>query len=294
MDKVQKEKNMRYILCIIFFIVITSIVLLISKNYLEDIYYITQILGIIFVAIGSYIAINQYIKTSKNEIDKFNNERIKKSIELAEYYKDNILGNMTIISEIYGATGILDIIKKTKGSHMENFDKHELAELLSTEDLNNIKKITDSDEYYFIIDICCYMKGINLINYHKDIDHIFDLELDENLKNTINKLNRGKTHHIFMNNIVMETLNNLEFFSMNFNYNIADESVVYQSLHKTFLEVVYLLYYNIAVNNEPGDKKLFTNIIELYNLWQKKSEETKNEELNSLRRSTQKGLRANI
>ena len=137
MDKVQKEKNMRYILCIIFFIVITSIVLLISKNYLEDIYYITQILGIIFVAIGSYIAINQYIKTSKNEIDKFNNERIKKSIELAEYYKDNILGNMTIISEIYGATGILDIIKKTKGSHMENFDKHELAELLSTEDLNN-------------------------------------------------------------------------------------------------------------------------------------------------------------
>ena len=81
---------------------------------------------------------------------------------------------------------------------------------------------------------------------------------------------------------------------MNFNYNIADESVVYQSLHKTFLEVVYLLYYNIAVNNEPGDKKLFTNIIELYNLWQKKSEETKNEELNSLRRSTQKGLRANI
>ena len=138
------------------------------------------------------------------------------------------------------------------------------------------------------------MKGINLINYHKDIDHIFDLELDENLKNTINKLNRGKTHHIFMNNIVMETLNNLEFFSMNFNYNIADESVVYQSLHKTFLEVVYLLYYNIAVNNEPGDKKLFTNIIELYNLWQKKSEETKNEELNSLRRSTQKGLRANI
>ena len=270
MDKVQKEKNRRYILCIIFFIVITSIVLLISKNYLEDIYYITQILGIIFVAIGSYIAINQYIKTSKNEIDKFNNERIKKSIELAEYYKDNILGNMTIISEIYGATGILDIIKKTKGSHMENFDKHELAELLSTEDLNNIKKITDSDEYYFIIDICCYMKGINLINYHKDIDHIF------------------------MNNIVMETLNNLEFFSMNFNYNIADESVVYQSLHKTFLEVVYLLYYNIAVNNEPGDKKLFTNIIELYNLWQKKSEETKNEELNSLRRSTQKGLRANI
>ena len=294
MDKVQKEKNMRYILCIIFFIVITSIVLLISKNYLEDIYYITQILGIIFVAIGSYIAINQYIKTSKNEIDKFNNERIKKSIELAEYYKDNILGNMTIISEIYGATGILDIIKKTKGSHMENFDKHELAELLSTEDLNNIKKITDSDEYYFIIDICCYMKGINLINYQKDIDHIFDLELDENLKNKINKLNRGKTHHIFMNNIVMETLNNLEFFSMNFNYNIADESVVYQSLHKTFLEVVYLLYYNIAVNNEPGDKKLFTNIIELYNLWQKKSEETKNEELNSLRRSTQKGLRANI
>ena len=111
--------------------------------------------------------------------------------------------------------------------------------------------------------------------------------------NTMKKLEREAIETAIVGKVSPQQLTAVDGV-VNFNYNIADESVVYQSLHKTFLEVVYLLYYNIAVNNEPGDKKLFTNIIELYNLWQKKSEETKNEELNSLRRSTQKGLRANI
>ncbi len=66
---------------------------------------------------------------------------------------------------------------------------------------------------------------------------------------------------------VYDFLNALEWFSMSCQYGIADEEILYQSLHKTFLSTVWLLYFYIAYQNESNEDKLFTNIIWLFNKW---------------------------
>lgn len=92
-----------------------------------------------------------------------------------------------------------------------------------------------------------------------------------------------------MGNIVTETLNNLEFFAMHFTHGTADESVVYQSLHQTYLDIVYVLYYNIAVLNELENSKYYTNIIELYKIWKKRDAEEKRKRADLARSHTMKG-----
>lgn len=66
---------------------------------------------------------------------------------------------------------------------------------------------------------------------------------------------------------IANLLNNLEWFAMNFQYNLADEEVLYQSLHETFLSCIWSLYVYISSNNRPGADKYFTNVIWLFNLW---------------------------
>lgn len=68
----------------------------------------------------------------------------------------------------------------------------------------------------------------------------------------------------------VQILNKLEAFSMAFNHKVADESVVYQSLHQMFFTTVKTLYIKIAIVNEYEKDKYYTNIIKLFNDWDKR------------------------
>lgn len=76
---------------------------------------------------------------------------------------------------------------------------------------------------------------------------------------------------------------------MCFSHKTADESVVYQSLHQTYLRLVHDLYYNIAVLNVMDGSKFYTNIIELYKKWDERDREEKNNKINAARRFVSKG-----
>lgn len=89
--------------------------------------------------------------------------------------------------------------------------------------------------------------------------------------------------------MVQDVLNNLEYFAMAFTHKTADESVIYQSLHNSYISVVRLLYYDISSNNRDGESKLFTNVIELYNIWKEKSEQQKTDEIAAVRENISKG-----
>jgi hypothetical protein len=67
--------------------------------------------------------------------------------------------------------------------------------------------------------------------------------------------------------LMTELLNELEWFSMHFTYNLADEKLVYQSLHQTFTSNVQTLYFFIGRINKIPSEKYYTNIIELYGTW---------------------------
>ena len=66
---------------------------------------------------------------------------------------------------------------------------------------------------------------------------------------------------------VTRLLNNLEWFAMSCRYGLADEKMLYQSLHQTFLSHIWLLYFYICKSNFNNEDKLYTNIIWLFNLW---------------------------
>ena len=64
-----------------------------------------------------------------------------------------------------------------------------------------------------------------------------------------------------------DLLNQLEWFGMNFQYEVADETLLYQSLHKTYLSLVWMLYPIISYNNVNNEDKLFTNVVWLFDKW---------------------------
>ncbi len=253
---------------------------------LSNIYYITQIVTSIAVIIGGIIGIWQYTLTKRAERIKMNVDRIQKAIDLAEYYKNNILDKYSIISFVFEESGLKEIINKIDKDKMRIFDYNELNKLLSKNEMKQIEQIRNSSKF---------------IQSVIEADKIFGLDLNVNRYASISIDNETQEKKIiidgtvilmkFMGNIVTEILNNLEFFAMHFSHEIADESVVYQSLHQTYLEIVYALYYNIAIKNEFRESKYFTNIIELYEKWNTKDKSEMNDKIKA-RTYSQKGATA--
>lgn len=67
-----------------------------------------------------------------------------------------------------------------------------------------------------------------------------------------------------------QALNKLEYLCMEISSRAADSNYIYQSLHQMFLRSVRILYLEISALNTKYADKYYTNIIHVYNLWQKK------------------------
>lgn len=253
-----------------------------SSEALQNTSYVLQILSCIFVIFGVIIALWQYTLTSRAEIAKYDNDIVQKAINLSEYYKDNVICKMSIINDVYKKTKILDILDNININNMVNFDTHELETNLSKSQINEISRIVSSDDFWKVVYEVGEVYGIS----QKAKTIINEVEGDKHiLKETIDK---RKLHQEFMNNTVFLILNNLEYFAMNFTHKAADESVVYQSLHQTYLYIVKSLYYDISINNVSGEG-LYTNAIELFNLWKDKAISQTTKSIEHERRNIEKG-----
>lgn len=83
--------------------------------------------------------------------------------------------------------------------------------------------------------------------------------------------------------LMFTILNNLEIFAMYFVHETADESVVYQPLHMSYLEIVRMLYYDISYANRGGEKRFYVNTIKLFNIWKGKSLAQQRKETDTMR-----------
>lgn len=127
----------------------------------------------------------------------------------------------------------------------------------------------------------------DIINAYIDCDIIFDINKFQHnylkyfdyrdvekygIHNFLKIMNSIKDDKVM--SIVSDTLNNLEYFALNFNRKLANEDAIYQSIHQSYIQFVELLCVDICnANLEPNDDlKYYTNVIKLYNLWKKKSE----------------------
>lgn len=237
----------------------------IVKNALENTYYIIQIIGGCALIIGAVIGIWQYVLTARCERTKLNMEKVEKAVELAEYYKNEILPIYVAIKYVFDKGGVKSELEKIKSSDMKVFSDDELKVILSEADKKKMEGV---------------IKGKETVQAIKKADLIFNLGL--NLEQTAGN-DEEVLIKLFMSNVINKVLNSMEYLAMNFVHGVADETVVYQSLSRTYIEIVQLLYYNIAVNNIPGKQRLFTNLTELYRRWNSRylDEKKKKDEINT-------------
>mgnify|MGYP007033164153 CR=1 FL=1 len=266
------------IICIPFFI---NNIPIISGNTsrIEIVEKIAQIIAALFVIVGTVIAVWQYYVSSKSEIVKVETEKVQTAINLAEYFKNEIIYPYSVVIEVYKAAGIYDFLQKEKAK-MKNFDVEEMSDIFSQEELKKLQNKYSSKE--FIEKVIQINESFNLqLNGCRIIDNPSP---DGNNKVTM-KVDINKAMNDFFNNYVVKLLNNVELFAMYFTHNVADESVVYQSLYPAYIEMCRTLYYDISKCSELGKPKLYRNLQGLYEVWLNKSNETKrnirDEEINN-------------
>ena len=249
----------------------------------EILYYTSQIVSAIFVISGFVIAIWQYYLSCVDSKRTMDIIRVQKAVDLSEYYKDYILSYKAPIEYIFTNSGISEIISKIDSSQMEYFDEKELHTFLTDEDIYSLKNIQKSHEFFTAVINANSIYNIGLSDelielYKQKCNGEYNLsDLDAKILST------------FLGKLITKVLNNMEFFSLHFTHNVADESVVYKSLHQTYIDIVKTLYYNIAKINPLSTTKYFTNIIELYKLWNDRAINDETTFTDGVRNLTNKG-----
>jgi len=239
---------------------------------LKNISIIIQLITNGLVIIGGIIGIWQYRASKKQELYHYDKERIHLAIEIAEYYKENILAYSRNLKQIIENLGILDIVEGVDLKEIEFFDIIEHKQVYSKKNLNKI--INTRIKYN--IDRNVNEKSISYRSTTKE-------EYKHKGKCMNEKIGQEYVDLMFI------ILNNLEIFSMYFVHGTADESVVYQPLHMSYLEIVRLLYYDISYANRNGENKFYINTIKLFNIWKDKALKMRERETTIVRSIPEEG-----
>lgn len=257
---------------------------------------ITTIIGLGFIY-------NQLKLARKDYEAKFTYQKREKATEMAKEFEQFIMSSSFIISllEMTPLTKILSSLKINDNDKLifEEFNQNEMQELLKQDKIeqvlkeNKIKKEIDVFEEIYKIDfpIIAMMAQDFLKDseYKKEnIDYLYlfngfkefpEKEISKKDSENIKaKINYNKSLMYFkkkldydIKEMYFKNLNKLEYIAMNFVSDIADDKIVYNSLHQLFFSYVELNYFYIANLNSNGKKdKFYMNIIELYKKWKTK------------------------
>ena len=187
---------------------------------------------------------------------------------------------------------LLSSNSKSIGKYYDYFDNDDHI-------ISNIKNIASCYLTRTDIEFDEYNK-IQLLNYcdweldEKELDVLKDIN-NPNYQNVLNKgrnLTYYKTMLIsYFHSNVSTLLNKLESFALHLNSNLADEEILYPSLHQTYLKVIKYLYPHICyLNSKNIADKYFTNIVELYNNWRDRYLEELHNEITSDEKARTKKL----
>lgn len=237
---------------------------------IELIVYSSQIVSAFFVIVGTVIAVWQYYLSSTQKIDEFNFSRVEKAIELSNYYKDNILTQYSYAKKVFDECGIMDMIESKRDKiELQNFDVTELKAIYSQKEINYFENLHNDKKFIEAIVQTNTTYNMGLKGCEKSTAEGTDK------KSKVFKVSTSEMLTDFFQTYITQTLNNAEYFAMSFTHNTADESVIFQSIYPTYLEMCFVMYFYIARYSDPAVAKLYTNIAELYCIWRKREQEQK-------------------
>ncbi len=205
----------------------------------------------------------------------------ERACELAKDYAEKLkrFGQLTYV---YDATGYSDLVKKAFSlDKMVYFSRKEMERLLKDAKISEKEidsKIDDANPEIFLTYGRFDLSLIDdLDRYNEQYGGIVsgsgaaEYKREKELKD---KFKRDAT-----------TLRNeMEHFCMCCRYGLADEKVLYQSLHQTFFSFVWSMYYEISRLNDSSEDRYFTNIIYLYGVWKKRFDKARKKAENRRRK----------
>lgn len=253
--------------------------------------------------IGLGFIYNQLKLARKDYEAKFTYQKREKATEMAREFEQFVV-NCTFITNLLEMTSLTKILSSLKINDndkliFKEFNQNEMEEILKQDKIeqvlkeNKIKK--DIDVFEEIYKIEYPVIAMMAQDFFKDseykkenIDYLYlfngfkefpkkeiSKKDSENIKA---KINYNKSLLYFkkkldydIKEMYFKNLNKLEYIAMNFVSDIADDEIVYNSLHQLFFSYVELNYFYIAALNSNGKKdKFYMNIIELYKKWKNK------------------------
>ena len=270
--KIIKSKKIQATALILFAIVFEIVLSIIyycnsSIPFLETLYYSSQIISSIFVISGVVIAVWQYYLSSKSAKTDLEIVQVQRAIDLSEYYKDNILKYFPAIYYVFNNTGASEIINSIHIEQLKDFDFHELNRLFTPTQIQQLKNLQESEDFAKRI-----LEANAIYNLGFGKNNIKTILTKDGEQQQALVLKGNGVILSFFSRLIDDLLNNMEFFALHFSHNTADESVIYQSLHQTYLQIVHYMYYDIAIKNTESTSKYYTNIIWLFQEWHLKKQ----------------------
>lgn len=215
---------------------------------------IITIFGITLQNWGTILAIFGTIATLFWAMYEYDKRRIiaqqQKASEIADIFSTEIVEKLSLISKILLENDeFLTQLREINSQKISRFDIYELREILS--------KYEDEEFDNFVDKMLDIIKSEDTQKKYEEL--LKEMYSDDEAKKFPNKYTM----------LIQTTLNRLEFLCMNISSNAAGSQFIYQSLHQTFLQTIHILYILISSKNVDTVDKYYTNIIEVYDMWNK-------------------------
>lgn len=198
----------------------------------------------------------------------------EKAIELAEVYANRILLKSEFVTRGLNALGVSHHTLSLPHESLRDFDEDEMRLLLgqSVDEITRALNPTNPTKImkvYYEFQQSRILRDDLFIPSLSEAATAIQKAIEQNDKKKRDELGAQLSQQLIGKLLMsmVETLNDLEYFAMYFNNGLADEEVVYQSLHQTYCNFVQAVYFFIASRNYCGKDKYYTNVIDLYQQW---------------------------
>lgn len=231
--------------------------------------------------VSCVLVLIQLIAFVRDSRQKEFRSRKEYALTLAKEYANELLVNMTYINTVLSI-------------HYNDKDMKELENVLNDIEINFFTKDYLGRNKKLSKHENVFKDGNYLIDFNTIVDRavIHQVNGFDDISKKIIEAKQKEVANMRFKSLVSTTMNNLEYFAMSVNQNVADSDMLFVSLHQTYLKFVKYMYPTICKSNKNGES-YYTYVIDLYRKWDKKQEEfeelkkkKENEIQEELRKST--------
>ena len=202
-----------------------------------------------------------------------------KSLEYAQFFLNQIIPKSTYINLATQPSGTIgEVNTKIADKNLEAFNAREFKSLtgLNPEQIfSRLKEEAYDGDSPFHKALLSAHSCLNMINPDVTLDistcNQVDLERKPGMPQDVVDGIDSEVLWLEFDNVRTTLLNELELFAMAVNSGVADEDILFPSLHQVFFSITRTLYFSICNTNKLGiADRYYTHVTTLYLNWRKK------------------------